>query len=122
MRCRYITDQPQKITTLQNIGIEIEQKSISNSIADDANSELLIRFYDYMKARRYSINTINSYVECIRIFLNFHSQKNYLEIDNKDVDNFNRNYILKKKLSATYQGQFINAIKLFTQKYPAKNL
>jgi len=122
MRCWYIADQPQKITALQNIGIHVEQKSISNSIIDDANSDLLIRFSDYMKAKRYSAKTINSYVECMRIFLNFHSQKHYLEIDNKDVDNFNRSYILKKKLSATYQGQFINAIKLFYAKIPRKKL
>jgi len=44
MLCWYIADQPQKITALQNIGINVEQKSILNSIADDANSDLLIRF------------------------------------------------------------------------------
>ena len=122
MKCWYIADQPQKITALQNIGIKVEQKRVSTSVARDTNSELLIRFSDYMKARRYSAKTINSYVECIKIFVNFHSQKHYLEIDNKDVDNFNRNYILKQKLSATYQGQFINAIKLFYAKIPRKKL
>ena len=122
MSCWYIADLPQKITALQNIGINVEQKSITNAIANNAYSELLIRFSEYMKARRYSSNSINSYVECMRLFLNFHSQKHYLEIDNKDVDYFNRNYILKKKLSATYQGQFINAIKLFYAKIPRKKL
>ena len=122
MRCWYIADQPQKITALQNIGINIEQNSISNSIADDANSDLLIRFSDYMKEMRYSTKTISSYIECMRIFLNFHSKKHYLEIDNKDVDYFNRNYILRKNLSATYQGQFINALKLFYAKIPRKKL
>jgi Site-specific recombinase XerD len=122
MHCWYIADHPQKITALRNIGINVEQKSLSNSIVDDANSDLLIQFSDYMKARRYSTKTINSYVECMRIFLNFNSQKHYLEIDNKDVDFFNRNYILKKKLSTTYQGQFINAIKLFYAKIPRKKL
>ena len=68
LKCWYITDQPQKITALQNIGIKIEQKRVSISVAKDTNSELLIRFYDYMKTRCYSTNTINSYVECVRIF------------------------------------------------------
>ena len=122
MRCWYVANQPQKITALQNIGINIEQKVISNSVIGDANSEFLIRFSDYMKAKRYSIRTINSYVECMRIFLNFHNQKHYLEINNNDIDFFNQNYILKKKLSATYQGQFINAIKLFYAKIPHKKL
>ena len=30
MKCWYITDQPQKITALQNIGIEIEQKILQD--------------------------------------------------------------------------------------------
>ena len=122
IRCWYVTDQPQKITALQNIGIKIEQKNVSNIITNDDNFKLLILFSDYMKTRRYSKNTINSYVECLRIFLNYHDQKHYLEIDNNDVVLFNRDYILKQKLSATYQGQFINAIKLFYAKIPRKKL
>ena len=122
MKCWYVADQPQKVTALQNIGIKIEQKNVSNTIANDVNSELLICFSDYMKTKRYSANTINSYIECVRIFLNYHSQKHYIEIDNNDVNLFNRDYILKQKLSATYQGQFINAIKLFYAKIPRKKL
>ena len=116
LSCWYVADQRQKITALQNIGIKVEQKEVSNTVANDANAELLIRFSDYMKARRYSINTINSYIDCLKIFLNYHSLKHYLEIDNDDVTLFNSDYILKQKLSATYQGQFINAIKLFYAK------
>ena len=122
MRCWYIADQPQKITALQNLGIKIEQKNVSNTIANDVNSELLINFSDYMKTRRYSTNTISNYIECVRIFLNYHSKKHYLEIENNDVVLFNRDYIIKQKLSATYQGQFINAIKLFYVKTPRKKL
>ena len=58
MSCWYVADQPQKITALQNLGIKIEQKSVSNPIANDVNSELLINFSDYMKTRRYSANTV----------------------------------------------------------------
>ena len=122
MRCWYVADLPQKIEALKNIGIKIEQKSVSNLVANNTNSELLINFSDYMKMRRYSASTINSYVECLRIFLNHHSQKHYLEIDNYDIIAFNRDYILKQKLSATYQGQFINAIKLFYAKISRKKL
>ena len=122
MRCWYIADQPQKIEALQNIGIRIEQKSVQHAILNDTNYRLLGRFSDYMKIRRYSSNTINSYTECLRIFFNYYSSKHYLEIDNNDIDSFNKNYILKQKLSATYQGQFINAIKLFYEKIPRKKL
>lgn len=122
MRCWYVADQPQKITALQNIGISIEHKNVSNVIANDGNAELLTRFSDYMKGIRYSEKTISRYVECLRIFLNFHSAKHYSEIDNNDILAFNRDYILAKKLSATYQGQFINAVKLFYEKIPRKKI
>jgi len=75
-----------------------------------------------MKEMRYSKSTINSYMECLRIFFNFYPSKHYLEIDNNDIALFNRDYILKQKLSATYQGQFINAIKLFYEKIPRKRI
>ena len=122
MRCWYIADQPQKITALQSLGIAVEQKKVTNVIANDGNAELLERFADYMKEMRYSKSTINSYVECLRIFFNFYPSKHYLEIDNNDVALFNRDYILKQQLSTTYQGLFINAIKLFYEKIPRKKL
>ena len=122
MRCWYVADQPQKITALQNLGIAIEQKKVTNIIASDGNAALLERFSDYMKEMRYSKSTINTYVECLRIFFNFCPSKHYLEIDNNDIALFNRDYILNQKLSATYQGQFINAIKLFYEKIPRKRL
>ena len=104
------------------MGITVEQKKMTSIIANDANAELLERFADYMKEKRYSINTVSSYIECLRIFFNFYPSKHYLEIDNNDIALFNRDYILKQKLSATYQGQFINAIKLFYEKIPRKKL
>ena len=122
MRCWYIADLPQKVEALQGLGIDIEQKTISNLVANDGQVEILKRFSDYMGVRRYSENTIGSYVECLRIFLNYHSSKHYLDIDNSDVEVFNKDYILKQKRSATYQSQFINAIKLFYEKVPGKRL
>jgi integrase/recombinase XerD len=122
MHCWYVADLPQKIEALRNMGISVEQKNISNIIANDENAELLERFSDYMKGKRYSEKTISRYAECLRIFLNFHSKKHYVEIDNNDIAVFNRDYILAKKLTATYQGQFVNAIKLFYEKIPRKKI
>lgn len=122
MCCWYVADRPQKIMALQHMGIDVECKKLSAIIANDGNAELLERFSDYMKGKRYSEKTISSYLQCLRIFFNFHSTKHYLEIDNNDIALFNRDYILKQNLSATYQGQFINAVKLFYEKIPRKKL
>lgn len=97
MHCWYVENQPQKIAAFQNLGIEVGQKTMLDVIASDDNVGILKR-----------------------IFLNLYQPKHYLGINNTDVARLNRNYILAKKLSATYQGQFVNAIKLFYEKIPRK--
>lgn len=64
-------------------------------------------------SRRYNENTIKTYTEAIRIFLRFFSEKVLSEIGNNDIIHFNNEYILKNKLSASYQNQMVNAVKLF---------
>ena len=38
MHCWYVEDQPQKITVLQNLGIEVGQKTLPDVIASDDNA------------------------------------------------------------------------------------
>lgn len=71
------------------------------------------RFKNYLSAKRYSDNTVKAYSEAISTFLKFYAQKSITEIENKDIERFNIEYILKNKLSASYQNQVVNAIKLF---------
>jgi integrase/recombinase XerD len=66
-----------------------------------------------MKHRRYSENTIKTYSDGIRTFLKFHSNKELEMISNKDLVNFNNQYILKKGYSSSFQNQVVNAVKLF---------
>ncbi|RZL22016.1 MAG: integrase, partial [Pedobacter sp.] len=65
------------------------------------------------KSKRYAENTIKTYTEALRSFLVFYNTKPIQEIENKDVITYNIDFILKKKLSASYQNQIVNAIKLF---------
>ncbi len=73
----------------------------------------LISFGHYMKCRRYSSNTIKTYTEAIEQFFKFHADKSPDSIGIPDFIDFNTRYILEKKLSASYQNQIINALKLF---------
>jgi integrase/recombinase XerD len=84
-------------------------------------NDILTRFDGYLRQQRYSRRTISSYLERLRVFFLF-CQKDVLEIDNDDVDNFNQNYILENKLSASYQTQLISALKLFYEKITRKKL
>jgi integrase/recombinase XerD len=81
------------------------------------NQSLAInRFKHYLQSKRYSENTIKTYVDALAIFLRFFHDKIIEEITNEDVINFNNEYILTKKLSSSYQNQIVNAIKLFFDK------
>ncbi len=49
----------------------------------------------------------------MKSFLVFYREKSVAEITNEDVIVYNNDYILKNNLSASYQNQTVNAIKLF---------
>ncbi len=70
----------------------------------------------WLRSRRYSDNTIKTYSEALLSFLKYYAHKPVNEITNDDVIAFNNDYILKNKLSASYQNQIVNAIKLFFKK------
>ncbi|MBG6112066.1 integrase/recombinase XerD [Flavobacterium sp. CG_9.10] len=71
------------------------------------------KFKQWMRSKRYSESTITTYCEALKSFLIFHSEKPVVEINNEDVIIYNNEYILKNNLSASYQNQTVNAIKLF---------
>ena len=73
----------------------------------------LTQFSHYLKYRRYSPNTIKTYTDALRVFFHYHSNKVPEELGIAEIIEFNTGYILRKHLSASYQNQVINAIKLF---------
>jgi integrase/recombinase XerD len=81
--------------------------------------ESIVEKIDYfalwLQSKRYSKSTLKTYCEAIRIFLEFFREKKLDEIDNFDIIRFNNEYILKNGLSASYQNQMVNAVKLFFQ-------
>lgn len=70
-------------------------------------------FVNALKSKRYSDSTIKTYKEALLAFLGYYPNKDLGEITSNDIIAFNNGYILEKKLSASYQNQIINAIKLF---------
>jgi integrase/recombinase XerD len=80
------------------------------------------KFVQWLRSKRYSESTIKTYTEAIRIFLQFFSEKALSEIGNEDIITFNNDYILKNKLSASYQNQMVNAVKLFFQTVQTRKL
>lgn len=73
------------------------------------------KFKQWMHSKRYSESTVTSYSEALKSFLIFYREKPIAEITNDDVIVYNNDFILKNNLSASYQNQIVNAIKLFFQ-------
>jgi integrase/recombinase XerD len=85
---------------------------VNNALSEEATNGIE-KFKNWMRSRRYSDNTIKTYIEALKIFLRFYKNKALLEITNDDLLFFNNEYILKNKLSNSFQNQVVNAIKLF---------
>lgn len=88
---------------------------ISHSIPSDQGIEQIEKFKQWLRSKRYSESTLNTYCEALKSFLVFYREKPIAEISNEDVIVYNNDYILKKNLSASFQNQTVNAIKLFFQ-------
>lgn len=79
-------------------------------------------FEAWLRGCRYSDRTVKVYLDAINVFLNFFPNKEPSEISNTDLVLFNRDYILKRGYSASYQNQVINAVKLYFTKIEKKQL
>jgi integrase/recombinase XerD len=75
--------------------------------------EQVEKFKYWMRSKRYSQNTIKTYSEALHSFLYFFREKVVTDITNEDLIVYNNDYILKNNLSASFQNQIVNAIKLF---------
>ena len=73
----------------------------------------ILAFKNYLNYRRYSQNTVKTYSDALEVFFRFFNDRPPEIINIDDLIQFNTEYILKKNLSASYQNQVINAIKLF---------
>ncbi len=79
------------------------------------------QFERWMKQKRYADNTIKIYLSCLTIFFRFYSKKTIVEINKKDIETFNYEFILKHSYSQKTQNQYISAIKTFYVKMKGIN-
>ncbi|PKB15195.1 site-specific integrase [Flavobacterium sp. 5] len=86
---------------------------LSHSIPSAEGIENIEKFKQWLRSKRYSENTLGTYSEALKSFLVFYREKPVAQITNEDVIIYNNEYIIKNNLSASYQNQIVNAIKLF---------
>ena len=88
---------------------------VSYSLPSTEGMEQIEKFKQWLRSKRYSESTIATYSEALKSFLVFYREKAVADINNEDVIVYNNEHILKNNLSASYQNQVTNAIKLFFQ-------
>ncbi len=86
-----------------------EKDRITPAHVQERVNQLLL----WMEHRRYSTSTIETYTDCVRVFLSFYAERSPATLTNDDVVHFTNAYILKRRLSYSYQNQFVNAIKMY---------
>jgi len=78
-----------------------------------AQKKLLNNFYLFLKGKRYSQSTIQTYTFFIADFINFHTKTPIEELTNRDVELFIETVFIERKYSVSSQRQFISALKIF---------
>ncbi|WP_226742928.1 tyrosine-type recombinase/integrase [Polaribacter gangjinensis] len=84
----------------------------------EAQRTLLNNFYLYLKGKRYSESTIQTYTFFVADFVNFHTETALEELTNRSVEVFIEKVFIPRKYSISSQRQFISALKVFTVFYP----
>lgn len=93
----------------------VDQEGLYLALSNEVKANIN-HFKSWLIQKRYSENTIKTYVGSIIVFLNYYKDRNVAELNAKDWEQFNLDYILKNKYSASFQNQVCNAIKLFFSK------
>ncbi len=84
----------------------------------EVNKELIRVYVKYMKGKRYSKSTIQTYFTFIADFIDYIQPKPLADITNRDVELFIETVFIARAYSISSQRQFISALKLFVILYP----
>jgi integrase/recombinase XerD len=82
----------------------------------------LITFKKFMQSSRYSENTIDTYMDCMKIFAEWMKEAEPASITNEDVETFMQQYAWQKKLSISWQRLLISALKLYYRRLENRSL
>ena len=82
------------------------------SLIDEQNTHI-IKFKKWLEQKRFSPNTVNTYIEVTSLFLRYMNLKNIPSISARTIEQFNYDFIFVAKKSVSYQNQCISGIKHF---------
>jgi site-specific recombinase XerD len=77
----------------------------------DEQKTQMIQFKKWLEQKRFSENTVNTYVEVSALFLRYINLKKIETITSRSIEQFNYDFIFNAKKSVSYQNQCISGIK-----------
>ena len=109
-------------TVFKNITC-IDATQLTNKIGfervlNNDQKKFLNSFYLYLKGKRYSKSTMQTYTFFVADFISYHSKKSLEELTNRDVELFIENVFIPRNYSISTQRQFVSALKVFIVFYP----
>lgn len=121
LKCWYLQDTALNLEALKRNFDKITKLTILNSTKKtpfnrnlSADEKVLLNnFYLYLKGKRYSKSTIQTYTFFVADFINFHTNTALNELTNKSVELFIESVFIERNYSVSSQRQFISALKLF---------
>jgi integrase len=84
----------------------------------ETQRSLLNNFYKYLKGKRYSKSTIETYSFFVADFIGFNTDKPLESLTVRDVELFIETVFISRNYSISTQRQFISAVKQFIVYYP----
>ncbi|WP_299064305.1 site-specific integrase [uncultured Polaribacter sp.] len=117
----YLKNTPENlkaITTLFNGVTDVDSSKITKNQLfkrdlTEPQKTLLNNFYLFLKGKRYSKSTIQTYTFFVADFVNFHTKTPLEELTNRDVELFIETVFIERDYSISSQRQFISALKVF---------
>lgn len=97
---------------------KLTNKKLFKRNLTESQKKLLNSFYLFLKGKRYSKSTIQTYTFFIADFINFHSKTPLEDLTNRAVELFIEKVFLERNYSISTQRQFISALKVFIVFYP----
>ncbi len=94
-----------------------KKKAFKRNLTED-QKKLMNDFYLFLKGKRYSPSTVQTYTFFVADFVNFHTKTPLNELTNRSVELFIEKVFIERKYSVSSQRQFISALKIFIIFYP----
>ena len=97
---------------------QLDEKNLYKRHLNEAQKTLLNNFFLYLRGKRYSKSTIDTYVFFVADFIAFHTKEDLKSLNNRSVEVYIETIYIQRKYAISTQRQFISALKIFIVFWP----